>query len=103
MFLPVVASNPFAQEVIDSFYQTGYLMQLVGFFQITSGLMLILNQFTNLGILIALPVSINIAAYTIFTSNFGAQSVIAAALVVGANFWLLFRRRKNYFFIFNKI
>ncbi len=102
-FLPVAASNPFAQEVIDSFYKTGYLMQLVGFFQITSGLMLILNRFPNLAILIALPVSINIAAYTIFTSNFGLQSVVAAVVVVGANICLLYRRRKKYFFIFNKI
>jgi putative oxidoreductase len=100
-FLPVNASNDFAQKVIDSFYETGYLMQFVGLFQVISGLMLLFNRYLNLAILIALPVSFNILTYTIFTANFGIQSVTAAAIVIGANIYFVIRRRKEYSHLFN--
>lgn len=99
-FQPVASSNQFAQTVIDSFYDTGYLMQTVGLVQLVSGLMLVFNQYIKLAVLIALPVTLNILTYTLFTGNFGIQSVIAASIVIFSNFYFLIRLKKSYSIFF---
>ena len=96
IFQPVAAANPFAQQVIDSFYNTGYLMQTVGIFQCITGLMLLLNKYVSLAVLVAFPITLNIFLYTIFTVNYNVGSVATGLLVIIANVHLLVKHKSAY-------
>ena len=96
IFSPIQGSNSFARQVIDSFYQTGYLMETVGLFQVITGLLIILNRYFPLAILVAFPISFNILLYTIFTSNFAPQSLLPALLVFFANVYFLYLNRNTF-------
>jgi|SRR5688572_1609105 len=102
IFQPVSASNAFAQTVIDSFYATGYLMQTVGIIQFISGLLITFNRYMNLAILLALPITFNILLYTCFTTNFSANALATATLVIFANGYFIFKRKGQLAFLLNK-
>lgn len=96
VFYPVKATNTFAQQVIDSFYNSGYLMQAVGFFQILTGALLLFNLYRKSVYLVAFPICLNIVLYTCMTQNFSTPAIGTALFVFGANCYFLYQERDAY-------
>lgn len=91
------AVNVLAQQVIDNFYATGYLMQAVGVVQLVSGLLMLLNKCFSLALIIAFPITLNIVLYLIFMNNLSASSISTGLLVLFANIYFLFLNRQKYY------
>lgn len=101
VFQKVPATNAFAQQVIDSFYATDYLMQAVGVFQILTGFLILVNRAFPLAILVAFPISLNIALFTVFTSNYSTSAIATGAMVFFANVYFIVCNRVKYLPLLN--
>ena len=97
VFQKILASNPFSQQVIDHFYESGYLMQTVGITQILTGSCILLNRFFPLAILVAFPIVLNIVLFTIFTSDYSVSAIATGGMVFFSNCYFLYQNREKYY------
>ena len=82
-----------AGEFFSSLYYSGYLMHSVYFIKIVSGLLMLLSAYKLIGLIMALPITINIVTFHLFLDPAGIA--IGAVLLV-VNLFLIYTNRSVY-------
>lgn len=78
---------------IDSLSNTGYILKVLGIFEIFIGLLMLLNKWIPFALLLLVPISINILLFHIFLDIPG---LIVALVVVILNAILIYKHWKVY-------
>jgi putative oxidoreductase len=90
---PVPEKQGFAFEFLNTLHQTHYIFPLIGGIMITTGILLILNRWVAFGMLMLLPVSINIFAFHLFHDW---QGLVPALVIFIFNCSLILIRREQF-------
>lgn len=98
-FLPIPEKQGFAFEFLYTLRQARYIFPVVAIIMTTTGILLLLNRWVNLGLLIQLPVSFNIFAFHLFHDWHG---LVAAYIIFGINIFLITRRFKQFKMLFSQ-
>ncbi len=94
-FIPLPEKEGFAALFLQTLQQAGYLMPTIACIQIFTGITLLLNRATFLGLLVLLPISYNMAFFHLLHDP---QGLIPALLIFIFNLLLM----KNDLLIFFK-
>lgn len=87
-----------AQLVMDTFRDTGYLLQFIQGTELVVGILLLTGYFTPLALLMLLPISVNILLFHIFLS----PPLIGPGLFIFImNLFLLWAHRAEYVTLLN--
>lgn len=78
---------------IDSLSNTGYILKVIGIFEIFIGLLLLLNKWVPFALLLLVPISVNILLFHLFLDIPG---LIVALVVVVLNAILIYKHWKVY-------
>lgn len=78
---------------IDSLSDTGYILKVIGIFEILIGLLLLLNKWVPFALLLLAPISVNILLFHLFLDIPG---LIVALVVVVLNAILIYKHWKVY-------
>ncbi|HPE83158.1 MAG: DoxX protein [Aequorivita sp.] len=79
--------------LIDSFSKTGYILKVVGTFEIFTGLLLLFNKWVPFALLLLAPISVNILLFHLFMDTPG---LILALVVIVLNAILIYKHWKVY-------
>jgi putative oxidoreductase len=88
-FLPIPEKQGFALEFLNALHQTKYIFPLIGTIMTTTGILLLLNHWVAFGLLMLLPVSINIFAFHLFHDW---QGLVPACVIFVFNCLLILKR-----------
>ncbi len=83
---------------IDSLSNTGYILKVIGIFEIFIGLLLLFNKWVSFALLLLAPISVNILLFHMFLDIPG---LIIAVVVVFLNTILIYKHWKVYRPLFN--
>lgn len=78
---------------IDSLSDTGYILKVIGIFEILIGLLLLFNKWVPFALLLLAPISVNILLFHLFLDIPG---LIVALVVVVLNAILIYKHWKVY-------
>ncbi|MEM0517393.1 MULTISPECIES: DoxX family membrane protein [Aequorivita] len=78
---------------IDSLSNTGYILYVVGIFEIFIGALLLFNKWVPFALLLLAPITVNILLFHIFLDTPG---LIAALVIVVLNVILIYKHWKVY-------
>lgn len=78
---------------IDSLSDTGYILKVIGIFEILIGLLLLLNKWVPFALLLLAPISVNILLFHLFLDIPG---LIVALVIVVFNAILIYKHWKVY-------
>lgn len=92
-FMPALPFTEQGGRYLEALIATGYMFPLIKSVEVISALLILSGRYTALGLLVALPVLVNIALYHIVLDPNGSS--IAAALVLSEG-WLIWRYRRAY-------
>jgi len=82
-----------AKVFIQSIGDTGYLMHIVGIFEIFIGAMLLFNKWVAFALLMLVPISLNILLFHLFLD---LSSIIGALVISTLNLILIYKYWNNY-------
>lgn len=82
-----------AGRLMDSFTQSGYILQAVGLTQLLLGLALLLNRFIPLALLLFAPIAINVLLFHLFLD---ASGIFMALPVIGITIFLFMYHKSNF-------
>ncbi|WP_347373502.1 DoxX family membrane protein [Aequorivita sp. Q41] len=92
-FMPTHIYTGDAALFIDSLSNSGYILKIVGFFEILIGVLLILNKWVPFALLLLAPITFNIMMFHLFLDIPG---IIPALLVIALNAMLIYKHWKVY-------
>lgn len=92
-FMPMPPMVPAAGAFMGALAGTGYLLPIVGFVQVTTGLLLLSNKFVPLALVLLFPVLINAFFFHLFLDIAGIGGALFA---VGMNVFLFFKHKPAY-------
>ncbi|CAM3332344.1 DoxX family membrane protein [Aequorivita lipolytica] len=78
---------------IDSLSDTGYILKVVGIFEMFIGLLLLINKWVPFALLLLAPITVNILLFHLFLDTPG---LIAALVIVVLNVILIYKHWKVY-------
>lgn len=92
-FMPTHIYTGDAALFIDSLSSSGYILKVVGIFEIFIGLLLLLNKWVPFALLLLAPITFNILLFHIFLDIPG---IFPALLVIALNVILIYKSWKIY-------
>lgn len=92
-FMPTHIYTGDAANFIDSLSNTGYILKVVGCFEIFIGLLLLLNKWVAFALLLLAPITLNILMFHLFMDTPG---LILAIIVLVLNAILIYKHWKVY-------
>lgn len=92
-FLPVPNFTPEAASFMGSLGSTGYLLFVVGAFEIIIGLLLLFNKWVPFALVLLAPITVNVLLFHLFLDSPG---IILALIVVILNGILIYKHWKAY-------
>lgn len=78
---------------IDSLSNTGYILKVVGIFEIFIGVLLLINKWVPFALLLLAPITVNILLFHLFLDTPG---LVAAMVIVILNVILIYKHWKIY-------
>jgi hypothetical protein len=78
---------------IDSLSNTGYILKVIGIFEIFIGALLLFNKWVPFALLLLAPITVNIVLFHLFLDTPG---LIAAMVIVVLNVILIYKHWKVY-------
>lgn len=90
-FIPMEA--PMSGSFMDALIKTGYMMPLIGFSEISIGVLLLINKWKGLALVWLVPLSVNMVLYHL---KFDISTIGPAALVAGLNLVLIYLNKKRF-------
>lgn len=97
-FLPIPEKQGFAFEFLKTLHEAKYLFPLIATIMTTAGTLLVINKWVAFGLLIQLPISVNIFAFHLFHDW---QGLIPAWILFALNNFLIFRKLNHFKALFN--
>lgn len=88
-FLPIPEKQGFALQYINTLRQAGYIFPIVATIMTGAGILFVLNRWVAFGLLMQLPVSLNIFAFHFFQEW---EGLAAACVLFSLNNFLIFKR-----------
>lgn len=92
-FMPTHIYTGDAALFIDSLSNSGYILKVVGIFEIFIGLMLVLGKWVPFALLLLAPISVNILLFHLFLDTPG---LIIAIIVIALNSVLIYKHWSSY-------
>ncbi len=92
-FMPTHIYTGNAAIFIDSLSETGYLLKVVGIFEIIIGLLVLFNKWVPFALILLAPISVNILLFHLFLDIPG---LFPALIVVVLNAILIYKHWKVY-------
>ncbi len=92
-FLPTPTFSEDATTFMNSLSKTGYVLKVVGVFEIFIGLLLVFNKWVSFALLLLAPITINVLLFHLFLDSPG---LILALVVVTLNAVLIYKHWKVY-------
>lgn len=92
-FIPEPYFPEEAGRFLESLSSTGYVLKVVGFFEVIIGLLLLLNKWIPFALLLLTPITINIFLFHVFLDTPG---LIRAMVVIFLNAILIYKYWKSY-------
>ncbi len=92
-FMPTHIYTGDAAIFIDSLSNTGYILKVIGVFELFTGLLLLFNKWVPFALLLLAPISVNILLFHLFMDTPG---LILALLVIVLNAILIYKHWKVY-------
>lgn len=92
-FLPIPEKEGFALDFLHTLHEAKYIFPIVAAIMIGSGTLLLLNKWVAIGLLLQLPVSVNIFAFHLLHDWDG---LIMAYIVFGLNNLLIIKNLNTY-------
>ncbi|NGX82875.1 DoxX family membrane protein [Aequorivita sp. KMM 9714] len=93
-FLPTHIYTDDAARFIDSLSDSGYIMYVVGVFEVAIGLMLVIGKWVPFALLLLAPISVNILLFHLFLDTPGlliAIIVILLNVILIYKYWSVYR------------
>ncbi len=78
---------------IDSLSNTGYILKVVGFFEMVIGLLFIINKWVPFGLLLLAPITVNILLFHVFLDTPG---LVIALVITIINAVLIYKYWRYY-------
>ena len=99
-YMPMPADLPLKMvNSMKAFMEIGWLLPLVGFVEIISGLLFIMPRFRALGAIMIFPILVGILLTNIFAAPTGLPIAI---ILFGIDLWVIYDNREKYLPIINK-
>ncbi|WP_410006712.1 DoxX family membrane protein [Aequorivita nionensis] len=92
-FMPTHIYTGDAAIFIDSLSNTGYILKVVGFFELVIGLLLLFNKWVPFALLLLAPITLNILLFHLFMDTPG---LIIAVVILSLNAILIYKHWKVY-------
>lgn len=92
-FIPLPQPPEKAANFLNSLADTGYVLNVVAFFEIFIGLLLLIKKWVPFAMLLLVPISLNILLFHIFLDIPGIGTAI---LVIVLNGILIYKYRQKY-------
>lgn len=92
-FMPEPGISEHASEFISSLDAAGYILPILGIFEIFIGLLLLFNKWVGFALLALVPISVNIVMYHLFMD---IPNIGGAILVAIINFILIYKNWSRY-------
>ncbi|OAD90451.1 DoxX protein [Aequorivita soesokkakensis] len=92
-FMPMHIYTGDAAIFIDSLSNTGYILKVVGTFEVLIGLLLVINKWVSFALILLAPISVNIFLFHLFMDTPG---LILAMVVIVLNAILIYKHWKVY-------
>src|SRR5690606_6781894 len=92
-FMPTHIYTGDAAIFIDSLSNTGYILKVVGFFELVIGLLLLFNKWVPFALLLLSPITLNILLFHLFMDTPG---LIIAVVILSLNAILIYKHWKVY-------
>lgn len=92
-FMPTHIYTGDAAIFIDSLSDTGYILKVVGIFELFIGLLLLFNKWVPFALLLLAPITLNILLFHLFMDTPG---LIIAVVVLALNGILIYKHWKVY-------
>lgn len=97
-FLPMPTFTEEANSFMNSLNNTGYVLKVLGAFEIFIGLLLLFKKWVSFALILLAPITLNILLFHLFLDSPG---IILAIIVVGLNGILIYKHWKIYRPLFN--
>ena len=78
---------------IDSLSETGYILKVIGIFEILIGLLLLFNKWVSFALILLAPITVNILLFHLFLDTPG---LLIALIIVILNAILIYKHWKVY-------
>jgi len=92
-FIPLPIFEGQAAAFLSALAATGYMFPLIKFVEILSGVLLLTNRRVSLGLVLAMPVLVNIMAFHLFLSTSG---VFVPVLMMASALYLIYERKGTF-------
>ncbi|SRX52476.1 DoxX family membrane protein [Aequorivita sp. CIP111184] len=92
-FMPTHIYTGDAAIFIDSLSNTGYILKVIGTFEIFVGLLLLINKWVPFALLLLAPITLNVLLFHLFMDTPG---LFVALVVVVLNIVLIYKHWKVY-------
>lgn len=92
-FIPEPYFPEEASSFLESLTNTGYVLKVVGLFELIIGLLLIFNKWIPFALLLLAPITLNIFLFHVFLDTPG---LIRALIVISLNVILIYKYWKAY-------
>ncbi|HLT49020.1 MAG TPA: DoxX family membrane protein [Aequorivita sp.] len=92
-FMPTHIYTGDAAIFIDSLSNTGYILKVVGFFELVIGLLLLFNKWVPFALLLLAPITLNILLFHLFMDTPG---LIIAVVILSLNAILIYKHWNVY-------
>ncbi|MGB3342540.1 MAG: DoxX protein [Aequorivita sp.] len=97
-FMPTPTFTEEATNFMKSLHNTGYVLLVLGAFEIIIGLLLLFKKWVSFALILLAPITLNILLFHLFLDSPG---ILLAMIVVGLNGMLIYKHWKNYRPLFN--
>ncbi|HLW32213.1 MAG TPA: hypothetical protein VKX40_08115 [Aequorivita sp.] len=97
-FVPTPTFTEEATNFMNSLDNTGYVLLVLGAFEIIIGLLLLFKKWVSFALILLAPITLNILLFHMFLDSPG---ILLAMIVVGLNGMLIYKHWKNYRPLFN--
>ncbi|MDC8000915.1 DoxX protein [Aequorivita todarodis] len=92
-FMPTHIYTGDAAIFIDSLSNTGYILKVIGTFEVLIGLLLVFNKWVSFALILLAPISVNIFLFHLFMDTPG---LVLALVVIVLNAILIYKHWKVY-------
>ncbi len=92
-FMPSPDFTAEASDFMNSLSNTGYVLKVVGFFEILIGLLLLFNKWVPFALILLVPITVNVLLFHLFLDSPG---IILALIVAVLNAVLIYKHWKVY-------
>lgn len=97
-FMPTPTFTEEATNFMNSLHNTGYVLLVLGAFEIIIGLLLLFKKWVSFALILLAPITLNILLFHLFLDSPG---ILLAMIVVALNGMLIYKHWKNYRTLFN--